>query len=405
MISYNKIDTLENHIPLLSNDAIGSDVWSRIECAFRERIDAVELFLADVAGRFRFRSVLQSDENETAQILAERTHLAAQLPNFQKRIWLASADLVCDSDGDFWFVDDHFCCPFGLGRVASLLRQSPAPDSDSAFACFQNAVRKGIRKQVTDDNSAIVLGSGTFNTAYRENRFFAEFLGLPYVTRQRLEMRPNGMFFSDKNSPQRIQLVVRRLQDEDLDSSCYRVNSMQGVRGLVKGAQRGHVRLLNAAGTSLLNHRIIGRHIPQMIRFYLNKEPLLPTVPTAPVTARDIAGEPDIPHDVILRTDNSMDLLKPLVGPTCSDAERSRYLQKMSGSSGGFVKRAILKHVRGGQGAAQYSLRVFSAGTNRRIILRGGLRRQCYADGTPLRPVTQDETATAALIADQHVRP
>lgn len=405
MISYNKIDTLENHVPLVSDDAIGSDAWGRIECAFRERIDAVELFLADVAGRFRFRSVLQSDENETAQILAERSHLAAHLPNFQKRIWLASADLVCDSGGDFWFVDDHFCCPFGLGRVASLLRQSPDPASYSAFACFQKAVREGIRKQVTDDNSAIVLGSGTFNTAYRENRFFAEFLGLPYVTRQRLEMRPNGLFFGDKNSPQRIQLVVRRLQDEDLDSSCYRVNSMQGVRGLVKGAQRGQVRLLNAAGTSLLNHRLIGRHIPQMIRFYLNKEPLLPTVPTEPVTGKELARVSGIPHDVILRTDNSMDLLKPLVGQSCSDAERSRYLQKMSSLSCGFVKRTVLKQATGGQGAAQYSLRVFSAGTNKRIILRGGLRRQCYADGTPLRPITQDETVSAAVIADQNVRP
>lgn len=388
----------------MQNECIAADIWGQIERAFLERIDAVELFLADVAGRFRFRSVLKSHESVTARILTERAHLAAHLPNFQKRIWLASADLVCDSSGDFSFVDDHFSCPFGLGRVASLLRQSGNPAANFAIASFQKAVREGIRSKITDDDSAIVLGSGTFNTAYRENRFFAEFLGLPYVTRQRLEMRPDGLYFNDRTMSQRIQMVIRRLQDEDLDSSCYRVNSMQGVRGLVKGAHRGQFRLLNAAGTSLLNHRLIGRHIPDMIRFYLNKEPLLPTVPTAPVVSREIKAMTDVPEGLILRTDNSMDLLKPLDCQRCTADDRSRYLQKMAARPGGFVKRTVVEVATSGSAIASYGLRIFSAGTNKRVVLRGGLRRDCYADGTPQGPVTQDSTATALVVEDQHAR-
>ncbi|MCR9199477.1 MAG: circularly permuted type 2 ATP-grasp protein [Planctomycetaceae bacterium] len=384
-----------------SDPGISDETWSRIDAAFRERLEAVELFLADLSGRFRFQSEIAADSSIAAVMEAERQHLHGYLPSFQRRVWLGSADLVCDSRGDFWFADDHYCCPFGLYRYSQLLSDASAASSANyAFANFQRSVREDLQRKLPDGQQAVVLGSGTFNTVYRENRFFAEFLGIPFATQQRLQMEQGRLGYLSGQSTQPVALVIRRLQDEDLDSSCYRTDSMQGVLGIVRAAQRGMVRVLNAPGTGLFNRRMITSLIPSMIRYYLGTEPLLPTVPTVPASPIGLMQAEQSPDDYIFRTDNSMDVMKPLVGRTCTPEEKARYLRRISANPESFVVRSTIAAATGGDAEARYALRIFAGGTSRRSVLRGGIRRDCATDGTPTAPVTQDPTAGCEHVAE-----
>ena len=384
-----------------TDPGVSGEAWDRIEAAFRERLEAVELFLADLSGRFRFQSEIDCHSSIAAVIEAERQHLHGYLPSFQRRVWLGSADLVCDTSGQFWFVDDHYCCPFGLYRYSQLLSQTPAASSANyAFANFQRSVREDLQRKLSDGQQAVVLGSGTFNTVYRENRFFAEFLGIPFATQQRLQMEDGRLGYLSGQSAQPIALVIRRLQDEDLDSSCYRTDSMQGVLGIVRAAQRGMVRVLNAPGTGLFNRRMITSLIPAMIRYYLGSEPLLPTVPTVPASPMGIIQSDQSPDDYVFRTDNSMDVMKPLFGSRCTEEERSRYMSRVFASPESFVVRSTLAAATGNAVRAKFGLRIFAGGTSRRAVLRGGIRRDCAADGTPTAPVTQDQSATCEHVAE-----
>lgn len=384
-----------------SEPGISDALWSRIDAAFRERLEAVELFLADLSGRFRFQSEISADSSIAAVIEAERQHLHGYLPSFQRRVWLGSADLVCDTRGDFWFADDHYCCPFGLYRYSQLLSSATAASSANyAFANFQRSVRDDLQRKLTDGQQAVVLGSGTFNTVYRENRFFAEFLGIPFATQQRLQLEDGRLGYLSGQASQPVSLVIRRLQDEDLDSSCYRTDSMQGVLGIVRAAQRGMVRVLNAPGTGLFNRRMITSLIPSMIRYYLGTEPLLPTVPTVPACPIGLMQAERSPEDYIFRTDNSMDVMKPLIGRTCTPQEKSRYLLRVADSPESFVVRSTIAAATGGDAQAAYSLRIFAGGTSRRCVLRGGIQRDCATDGTPTAPVTSDQTARCEHVAE-----
>lgn len=391
----------ETHVPATIDGA----TWSTIEMAFRQRMEAVELFLADVAGRFRFKELLSHDSWIVERISVERQYLTSQLPNFQRRISLAAADLVRDSSGQFWFVDDHYSCPLGLYKYSRQLEAAADFESQSEFTRFARKTQEGIRRNQTDDNSTVVLGSSTFNTVYREHRFIAEFLDVPFATRQRLHVEGGKLICANGGDPQRIQTVVRRLQDEDLDSSCYRVDSLQGVRGLVRAAQRGQVRLLNSAGTGLFNHRSICALIPKMIRFYLGTDPVLPTIPTLSSHEVEFSTACANFSNHVFRTDDAMDVRKPLVGSTANNQDVTTYRSRITQDPNSFVARSTVEHASGGAADAMYSLRIFSSGTSQRVILRGGLQRACRQDGTPISSIATDQSVCCAEVeADLAVR-
>ncbi len=378
-----------NQIPCI--DAL---TWKTVEEAVLERMEAVELFLADVAGKFRFLSRLDSIGTIGKSILNAREHLVTALPSFQRRIWLAAVDLTCDSDGQMWFVDDHYCCPYGLGTFSRLLAETQNKTLSANLESFSAAAKSSLQQFRNSDSTAVVLGSSTFNTTYRENRFLADFLGLPYMSQRQLEMQRTGLFQTSVCSDQKVSLVIRRLQDDDLDPNSFRAESLQGVRGLVRGARRGLVTVLNAPGTGLFNSRKVSRLIPQMIRFYLGKEPALPTVPTIDVGDKSAfrAATKNM-SDFIFRTDNSMDVLKPLVAESATRTQKLGYFQKLKASPENFVIRRTLKSVCGDHTKANFSFRTFCVGTSDRTVLRGGIQRSSHADGTPTGPVTQDSTA------------
>jgi len=106
------------------------------------------------------------------------------------------------------------------------------------------------------------------------------------------------------------------------------------------------------------------------------------------------------PDDYVFRTDNSMDVMKPLFGSRCTADERARYMTRVFANPDSFVVRSTLQAATGNEVQAQFGLRIFAGGTSRRAVLRGGIRRHCAADGTPLAPVTQDQSAVCEHVEE-----
>jgi uncharacterized circularly permuted ATP-grasp superfamily protein len=382
---------------------INTHTWSVVEAAIQERVEAVELFLADVAGRFRFRSEMGESSELIAQIQKAREYVNDAQPVFQRRVWLASMDLVRDSAGQFWFVDDHYCCPFGLFRLKHLVDAAGSIEASIAFEEFSSAARVSLEKYTGPNATAVVLGSNTFNTSYRENRYFSEFLGIPYVTNGHIRAQRHGLFHNEAGREKRVGLVIRRLLDDDLDPACFRPDSLQGVQGLVQTAGRGLATVMNAPGTGLFNSRLLTRWIPRMVKFYLGREPRCPTVTTLEANdraIREITMSRLHHHKYIFRTNNSLDLLKPMTGVNQGVDEVTQYFQRSATHPRPFVARSVLGDISGGSEAV-YSLRTFYLGTENHTVFSGGIARSCADDGTPLAPVTQDRTAHLAT-AEKH---
>ena len=84
----------------------------------------------------------------------------------------------------------------------------------------------------------------------------------------------------------RVDVIYRRVDDDFLDPLCFRPDSALGVPGLMNAYRVGNVALANAVGTGVADDKAIYPFVPDMIKFYLGQEAILPNVPTY-ICARD----------------------------------------------------------------------------------------------------------------------
>ena len=84
--------------------------------------------------------------------------------------------------------------------------------------------------------------------------------------------RPSGL--------ERVHAVYRRIDDDFVDPLEFRADSLLGVPGLVRAYRAGTVAIANAFGTGVADDKAIYHYVPEMIRFYLDEEPILANVKT-----------------------------------------------------------------------------------------------------------------------------
>ena len=78
----------------------------------------------------------------------------------------------------------------------------------------------------------------------------------------------------------RVTCIYRRIDDDFLDPEAFRADSLLGVPGLMDAYRAGNVALANAPGNGVADDKVMYAYVPEMIRYYLGEEPILPNVPT-----------------------------------------------------------------------------------------------------------------------------
>ena len=78
----------------------------------------------------------------------------------------------------------------------------------------------------------------------------------------------------------RVDVIYRRIDDLFLDPEVFNADSTLGVPGLMRAWKAGNVALANAPGAGVADDKVVYAYVPDMIRYYLKEEPILPNVPT-----------------------------------------------------------------------------------------------------------------------------
>jgi uncharacterized circularly permuted ATP-grasp superfamily protein len=78
----------------------------------------------------------------------------------------------------------------------------------------------------------------------------------------------------------RIDVIYRRVDDDFIDPEVFRKDSTLGCPGIMKAFKEGTLTLANAPGTGVADDKVVYAFVPDMIRYYLGEESLLPNVPT-----------------------------------------------------------------------------------------------------------------------------
>ena len=132
----------------------------------------------------------------------------------------------------------------------------------------------------TDTPKVVLLTPGVFNSAYFEHSYLAQQMGIQLVEGRDLVCETGRVWMRSTAGLGPVDVIYRRIDDDFLDPAVFRSDSMLGVRGLIEVFAAGRVAIANAPGTGVADDKLIYAYVPEMIRYYLDEEPIIENVPT-----------------------------------------------------------------------------------------------------------------------------
>ena len=199
---------------------------------------------------------------------------------------VSGCDLVRDADGSWKVLEDNVRTPSGISYVlenrVAMTRLLPGlfgsyrvRPVDHYPALLRTALTEVAPTSAEEEATVVVWTPGPFNSAYFEHAFLARQMGVELVEASDLVVRDATCYIRTTNGLQRVHAIYRRIDDDFMDPLEFRPDSLLGVPGLMRAYRAGTVAIVNAVGTGVADDKAVYHHVPEMIRFYLDEEPIL----------------------------------------------------------------------------------------------------------------------------------
>ncbi len=269
---------------------IDDESWSTIEAGVRQRVHALEAFLADVYGSQR----AVADGVVPRSVITSSSHFLRAAHGIEPpngvRVHVGGIDLIRDEQGDFRVLEDNVRVPSGVSYVLanraamrqqwtdvlSKVRLRPVSHYPQRLLA---ALRAAAPAGVAEPN-VVVLTPGVYNSAYFEHAWLARAMGVELVEGRDLVCSGGVVRMRDTSGERRVDVIYRRVDDDFLDPVQFRSDSMLGCPGLLTAARAGNVTIANAVGNGVADDKLIYTYLPDLIRYYLSEEPVLKNVDT-----------------------------------------------------------------------------------------------------------------------------
>ncbi|TVP88422.1 MAG: hypothetical protein EA347_05985 [Thioalkalivibrio sp.] len=280
--------------------------WAAIERGLSQRARLFEWILKDVFGP---GELLRAGRVPPEFLAAHAGFLPALQGTLQRElpaVNLYAADLARGPDGGFRVIGDRAQAPSGSGYALQnrdiLSRTWPATFAELAvrdLGPFFDGLHRGLRELAPEvaEPRIVLLSPGPLNEAWFEHVLLARRLGLVLVQGQDLVFRGGHVWLSTLGQLERVDVILRRVDDAWCDPLSLDPDSQLGVAGLVEAVRRGNVVVANALGAGLLESPAWPAFLPAIARFALGEDLLLPSVATW------WCGDPDALEHVIAHGD------------------------------------------------------------------------------------------------------
>ena len=332
---------------------VSSVLWHHIEAGLKQRISALNRFLADIYSEQRIvkEGIIPRELIESA---------STYLPQCQglkpfHDVWchVTGTDLVRDDSGAVYVLEDNLRCPSGVSYVLqnrSVMKKNfpqvfhashVRPVNDYPARLYETL--QEMAPPHVDDPTVVVLTPGVFNSAYYEHSFLAQQMGVELVEGRDLVVQDDTVFMRTTDGLQRVDVIYRRIDDVFLDPEMFRPDSVLGVAGLMRAYRAGNVALANAPGTGIADDKVIYAYVPKMIRFYLDEEQILANVPTHVCYDEDDRRYVlDHLDELVVKSANESGGYGMLIGPHSTDAERKQFAKQIEENPRNFIAQPTL---------------------------------------------------------------
>jgi uncharacterized circularly permuted ATP-grasp superfamily protein len=326
--------------------------WSVVERGLAQRLLALNLFLKDIyhEGRILAEGIVPRE------LVYSCPHYRREMCGVRVRrdvyVSVAGTDLVRVEDGGFAVLEDNLRVPSGVSYMLAN-RQVMKRVFPGLFSRYRVRPIDHYGQQLLgtlralaprpNDPTIVVLTPGVHNSAYFEHTFLARQMGVELVEGRDLFVHDNVVYMRTTGGPRRVDVIYRRVDDDFLDPLAFRRDSQLGVAGLFNAYRAGNVSLANAVGTGVADDKAVYAYVPQMIRFYLQQDAILPNIQTFllhdPTHRQHVL---DNLESLVVKAVGESGGYGMLIGPHSTKAERSEFRARIEANPRNYIAQPTL---------------------------------------------------------------
>lgn len=269
---------------------ISAAEWRGVERGMKQRAHVLNKILEDLYGE---RVLLKKGIIPPELIYSHPGFLRPcdkiKLPG-ENQLTLYSADLSRGPDGKVWIIKDRAQAPSGMGYalenrsalsrvIPELFQQHQVSKLGSFFSSMMQALIQ-IAPQGKEHPRIVLLTPGPRNETYFEHAFLASYLGITLVQGEDLIMRNSFVWIKTVEGLEKVDVILRRVDDTFCDPLELREDSQLGIPGLLQAVRKGNVAVANPLGSSVLENTGLMAFLHGAFRYFLNEDPLIPMIAT-----------------------------------------------------------------------------------------------------------------------------
>ena len=374
--------------------------WERTQAGLKQRVVALNCFIQDLYGEQR----IVKDRVFPGTLLADSMNYRPQCEGVRPRggVWahVCGSDLVRDHDGTLYVLEDNLRVPSGVSymienrmvakRVFPELFETTTilPVDDYPGQLYETLA--GLSPRPGDVPVVVLLTPGVYNSAYFEHSYLARQMGVELV-------EGSDLFVGDDDcchmrtiyGPKRVDVIYRRIDDVFLDPETFRPDSLVGVAGLMRAWTRGKVALANAPGAGVADDKVVYAFVPQMIKYYLDQDPILPNVPSY-LCYREKERDHVLAHldELVVKPANESGGYGMLIGPKSTRAEREQFSELIRADPRNYMAQPVVTLstaptlTEEGLEPRHLDLRPFILSRDEPYVTTGGLTRVALVKGS-----------------------
>lgn len=379
---------------------ITSTEWFFIEKGIKQRLKALNLFLKDVYSN----QFIIKDQIVPIDVIYSCPHFLREMHNVNVPhdiyIHIAGIDLIRDHDGTFYVLEDNLRTPSGVSYMLENREITKRLFPDLIPQCGVRSVTEypallyknlmSLSPRAVSNPTIALLSPGMYNSAYYEHTTLARLMGVELVEGRDLVVKDQKVFMKTTTGLQQVDVIYRRVDDDYLDPLVFNPNSVLGVAGLMGAYRKGNVAIVNAVGNGVADDKAVYTYVPDMIRYYLNEEPILKNVPTYQLSNRD-----ELEHvfaninTMVIKKTNGSGGYGMLMGHAASEQETEAYKIEILKDPRNFIAQPTISlssapcFINGKLAPRRIDLRPFALnGPDGVSIVPGGLTRVALKEGS-----------------------
>jgi uncharacterized circularly permuted ATP-grasp superfamily protein/uncharacterized alpha-E superfamily protein len=264
--------------------------WAVIEKGLIQRAELLNHILSDIYGS----RTLIKDGFIPFELIYNHQGFLRQVDKIkldgEQQLIQYAADLARGPDGKMWVLHDRTDAPSGAGytfenRAAmtrvfpDLIRENEVRKISTYYQTLKNTL-VNLSSRNKENPRIVLLSPGPTNETYFEHAYLSSFMGFTLALGEDLTVSDGYVWLKTIKGLEKVDVIIRRVDDVFCDPLEFRSNSHLGVVGLMEAVRQKKVIVINPLGCRILENPGLMAFLPRLSRHILGEELILPSVAT-----------------------------------------------------------------------------------------------------------------------------